>query len=166
MSNTHTGRIRARRAASTRRASTPPDVDQSWATEQLARTERLRASIRRLAAEHGLNLAELARRTGYRNANRFYNLLNGRSHSLSARTLMRLCDTFGLALDVLIGRQPDEALPGGPAAQTAGVWHAQEIAAALNEAQRALQTAREALDAAAHALRSATALLPSPRSAG
>ena len=121
--------------------------------------DRLRANIRRLARAHDLSLAELGRLIGHPNGNALYNLLNGWSESLSARTMMRLCDVFNVTLDALTGRRPDDPPPDAQPAPAAGLWHAQKIAAGLDEAQQALQVARDAIGASERALRAAAALL-------
>jgi len=56
-------------------------------------------------------------------------VLNGWSDSLWARTMMRMCDVFGIMLDTLTGRRPEDPLPDGQATPAAGVWHAAKIAA-------------------------------------
>jgi transcriptional regulator with XRE-family HTH domain len=126
-----------------------------------AQAERLRATIRRLATERGLTLAELGRLIGMRGGNSFYNLLNGWSDSLSAQTLIRVADVFAVSLDDLTGRHPALRGTATPAPADAQI---QAIAAACAEAAAALATAREAVAAAEQRLRAAAALLPSPAS--
>ena len=159
----HTTSIRQQRR---RRAAATPTGTEAALSSVDPHAERLRSNIRRLAAAHELSLAELGRLIGHPNGNALYNLLNGWSGSLSARTMMRLCDVFGVTLDALTGRRPGEPLPDGQATPAAGVSHAAKIAAGLDAAQQALQTARSAIDASERALRAAAALLPTSRSAG
>lgn len=73
--------------------------------DKAARADRHRGAIRAFAAVHEITIGELARRAGYKNANAFYNFLNGRSSGLSTATLLRICDSFpGTMIDHLLGR--------------------------------------------------------------
>lgn len=145
------------------RPAATPASGKAGKTTPSPQAVRLRTTVRRLAAERGLTLAELGRLTGMRNGNSFYNLLNGWSDSLSAQTLIRLADVFAVSLDDLTGRHPSL---GGKVPPAPAIAHVQEMAAALAAVQAALTTAREAVEAAEQRLRVAAALLPAATAAG
>ena len=90
-------------------APQPPDAS----TVTTARMVVLRENIERLLRENRLKPAQLARKLGLANGNLFYNFRNGHSESLSADTLVRICDAFpGLTIDELVGRTPWRGVRG------------------------------------------------------
>ena len=111
------------------------------------RSERLRANLRQLLAEHDVSVAELGRRLGGNSANAFYNFLNGWSADLSHRTLARLCDAFpGITLDALTGRRSGTASTAAPAALPSA--DPADRRAAVRAALRDLRCALDRLDTA------------------
>lgn len=125
--------------------------------EETARVARLRANLRRLAADNQLNLRQLGERIGSKHGTLFYNFLNGQSHDLSHRTLARICDAFpGLTIDELTGRRaaspvaatPASAVPPRDATGAAAAAHC----AALRRSLRQLRAAVDQVERAGRAV--------------
>lgn len=125
------------------KASRPLVADKATVPSDL-RAERLRRTLRRLAADRGLTINELGRRIGRRNGNAIYNFLNGRSRDLSNRTLIGVANVFGITLDSLTGHQPPE-IPGLPPEL---IEVLRLLRAALDEVRRACDAVDAAIDEA------------------
>ncbi|HEY8343351.1 MAG TPA: helix-turn-helix domain-containing protein [Calditerricola sp.] len=67
--------------------------------------EKRRKLLRTLMDEHGVTVAELARRAGF-SPNTLYNFFNGRSDSLNQETLDKISAALGLTGDSLSGLAP------------------------------------------------------------